>query len=596
MPRGREVVTRAKPEAARTGVLAPDRDRPQGDARAPAGADAVTRGPWLLLAALAAVVLAVAPWVNAPLNDDWQYARAAKHLADTGALTIDTPIAPSIVLQTVLGAAVVKMLGFSHVTLRLLTVLLAGLGLVCIERTLRAVGAARLPSLFACLLCLANPIVLHVTTTYLSEWYGYVFALAAVAVWFRVRGRLDDRAALPAWVYGVAAGCAVAGFWSRQLAVLVYPALCVSRVPGWLARTRRPAPTELIAAAVGAVAVAAGVAGYFAWARATGNLKPELLTPLGAMTRFAPRMWLLEGAACLAYLSASFAPLLLLARTRPRGLLLAAACAVFMAVGVMALRAAGQHGFAPVKPLNAHFPYVNNVVYRTGVGPLTVSDVYAGSDVAHPDWGEGAWGLIEGATWVSVLLWGALWRPSGAPSARGGARAELAWFAAAFAVATQAVNIQAYPGNVFDRYYFPCVLALTLFVPAVLPVDLRPGWRWAPAVLAAVGLAWFSVAGTHDYFRWNQARLDLYQQARSAGASPSSIDGGYELNGWYLTGQSYPQTCIGPCSCHAWSWFCTDNSYRVLMGGVPPGYTDVAVVKPTYWLARGPGLRLVVRK
>jgi hypothetical protein len=264
-----------------------------------------------------------------------------------------------------------------------------------------------------------------------------------------------------------------------------------------------------------------------------------------------------------------------------------------MAAGVVALRRAGWHGFAPDRPLNDHFPYVNNIVYRTGVGPLTLGDVYVRPNAPHADWGDAAWRGIEWAVWLSTLLWGALWRPAAAKLS--GPRAELAWFAAAFLLASQAVNIQAYPGHVFDRYYFPCLLALALGIPALLP-DARSGWRWLPASAVGLAVAWFAVAGTHDYFRWSQARLALYDQARAAGASPSSIDGGYELNGWYLTHQDYPQTCIGPCSCQPWSWFCTDNSYRVVQGGVPPGYASVASIQPSAWLAHGPGLRLVVRK
>ena len=50
---------------------------------------------WLPLG-LATVALVVSPWGNYPVNDDWQYARVVKHLAETGRFMVDVNIAPSL--------------------------------------------------------------------------------------------------------------------------------------------------------------------------------------------------------------------------------------------------------------------------------------------------------------------------------------------------------------------------------------------------------------------------------------------------------------------------------------------------------------------
>ena len=79
----------------------------------------------IAVGALLAVAVLTSPWGNYPVNDDWQYARAAKHYADTNLIVIDTPIAPSLVGQLVIAWPFLKMFGFSHVLLRLLTMAVA---------------------------------------------------------------------------------------------------------------------------------------------------------------------------------------------------------------------------------------------------------------------------------------------------------------------------------------------------------------------------------------------------------------------------------------------------------------------------------------
>jgi hypothetical protein len=128
--------------------------------------------------------------------------------------------------------------------------------------------------------------------------------------------------------------------------------------------------------------------------------------------------------------------------------------------------------------------------------------------------------------------------------------------------------------------------------------DARPEPRAGTLLAAAawLALAWFSVAGEHDYLRWNQVRLALYDETVAHGVSPSSIDGGYELNGWHNVKASHAPTCIGACRCIPWSWYCIDNSYRILMSAPTPDYELLKQVQPSYWLTDGPPLSLVRRR
>ena len=66
-------------------------------------------GAWLSLGLFTAAWL-VSPWGNYPVNDDWQYARIVKRLAESGRFVIDVDIAPSLVGQVWLTAPFVTIL------------------------------------------------------------------------------------------------------------------------------------------------------------------------------------------------------------------------------------------------------------------------------------------------------------------------------------------------------------------------------------------------------------------------------------------------------------------------------------------------------
>src|ERR1035438_2685260 len=77
-----------------------------------------------LLAPLAAyllLILLVQPWGNYPLNDDWIYARIGKHFAETGRFVFDHDTGAAFIGQGLLAAPVIRILGFSHTSLRCLT-------------------------------------------------------------------------------------------------------------------------------------------------------------------------------------------------------------------------------------------------------------------------------------------------------------------------------------------------------------------------------------------------------------------------------------------------------------------------------------------
>src|SRR5437773_5284766 len=151
--------------------------------------------PMVLVAALGVAVLcAVWPWGNYPLNDDWQYAWIAKRFAETGRFVVDVPIAPTLVGQSLIAAQFIKLFGFSHTLLRCVTLLLSG---VCLLFMNGILGVARVPDrvrALALTLLVLNPIYLNLSASFMTEIYGLAVGLGAVWLWMRDRSRHETGA------------------------------------------------------------------------------------------------------------------------------------------------------------------------------------------------------------------------------------------------------------------------------------------------------------------------------------------------------------------------------------------------------------------
>jgi len=186
-----------------------------------------------LLLAMFVIVVIVQPTGDFPLNDDFQYAHVAKTLAETGRFRVDTPVAPSLAGQSFLAAPLIRALGFSHTSLRVLTIVMSIVLMVCLHGLLRLSGAGTISSFLAMLLVAVNPLFVNLEMSFMTEIYGFTVALAGVWLW--MKGGRSGSLALQI------CGAVLMGsaFWIRQLCVLAFPALVLSE---WIVlRQRREA-------------------------------------------------------------------------------------------------------------------------------------------------------------------------------------------------------------------------------------------------------------------------------------------------------------------------------------------------------------------
>ncbi|MDX2008624.1 MAG: hypothetical protein SFW67_00455 [Myxococcaceae bacterium] len=568
------------------------------------------RRPWLTTTVLVALSwLVVGPWGDYSLNDDWTYAHLAKRIAATNEVKIDVPIAPNAVGQALLGAGWVKLFGFNHMHLRLLTFLLSTLGLWTLDRLLSVATRDSRVRLAASLLLAFNPIYYYSTASFMNELYGWIPPLLGAALYLWDRHRVDalgaERAVTP-WVPPVAGLIIGLGFWTRQFGVLVFPALLgATLVSLAVARRWKAMVRTLPWAILGLVLLGGAIWAYFEWAKATGNYRPEFAVRITNLARIDANNWVMQSGSVLVYVTLFFLPMLVLFPLSAirRLALLGAGLVVlgFMARARFQAQAPSDFWIGPIWSHKV-FPWVVNIIWNAGLGPITLDDGFF-YDAPKPSWPKAVWQTIE----LVGVLGAALWAGVGAAVVRRlksapGAGAEVALFGVLLTVGCVPAIIQSHQNEMVDRYYLPHLLGMAVAVPALLghvrdEAVVWPRWRVGLAAALGAALCLFSVLGAHDQFRWNDARWVLIDKAMKSGGTRITVQGGYELNCWnrvegYAPGEL---ACEGGCGCAYNGFCCIDDRWRVGMS-VFQGYSTVEQIQPNYWMAKGPPVILSRRR
>lgn len=435
-----------------------------------------------------------APAGEFPLNDDWAYASAVRHLWEEGRLRLSDWATP-FHLPAVLTAAVpAALLGFSHTLLRVLTVLWGALGMWILDRWLSEEGVVFSDRLLTCCALLFCPLVFVVLFSFHTEIPYITICLGALYCF-----RRSDREGVLSW--DAAGGFLTAfAFLTRQTGA----ALLLGQTL-WILGGKGPAPFKRLALLWAPPVVLGGgfllwfwnihgptwaFVNYFLHGTAAHVAGEGLMGAVG-----------FRAAGCF-LMAALFASPLLPYRAEGKGPLWIFLCALPFA---LFLRAGG-------------LPFFGNFWHPLGLGPLT---------------GVDGWAKPVAALWSSPLLWAGL-GVAGAAAAgsflaavprlvvsRAARHVVILW--APLALATL-------PGEKFFDRYVIAWIPLLLF-PAVLAGVRASSFRWALlAFWAAV-----SVVGTRDYFAWNRAKWVLGRKALTRGFAREEVANGVDwaADGYY---------------------------------------------------------------
>ncbi len=561
-----------------------------------------------LLVFLVALLL-IAPWGEYPVNDDWQYAWIAKVFGETGVFKVDLSVAPALYGQSLMVAPLIRWFGFSHLSLRIFTLVLSVVFLWLFDRILRLGGVGRgLRTLTLAILAL-NPLFLHFSASFMTEVYGYTLAFLATWLWLRDRSQRQEGALL-SWPIALFAGTLIgATFWIRQFCVLVFPALAFATLLAAFLRREyhrigRTLP-QLLAATVLFVTL---VLGYFSWAKSTGNYRPAFDGPLSNLLKWSFSGLFGSQTAFWMYMTAFCLPLLILLPWKSffRRRFWGGYALLFglQVIGLVFLYLKGKPNSHIWANLHPRAPVLGNVIFDTGIGPITLGDVYQSGYPLRPSWPAWAWWSVHVFLILATPFWWGVVRGFERVReqvVRGAdrVRSEVLWFGVTFAIGMGIFVTQGFKGSAFDRYHFPALLGFLIFLPTLLEwlrsVSVEGGERWAglsvqSAVVALVPLTVFTVFGLHDYFRWNDVRLALFQETVASGVAPTDFDAGYEINGWVI--QENRSAIVGRECPENLGWYCSPKAYAISLNPLP-GYREVKRVPVSTWLADFPPMLLL---
>ena len=496
--------------------------------------------PYAVIVLLYAVcALLIDPRGEFPLNDDWSYTRSAFRLAMEGQMRVDEWSAPILVGQALYGGLLAWLFGARFLVLRLSTLALscaASCMLWALLRKLRVVPELAWISVFSWVF---NPVWLCLSFTFMTE-IPFLFSAILGSCLFVDYLRSDRK-----WI-GLACGLATGyALLIRQTAVLFMVPMAVVIL---FADEKRKLATRISRALLWSGGVGLVMVPYALWFLAHGGSTPATQRKFELLSRITSRQLIGNSYGLAFYLSFFLLPVLIfLLPALARSMRTWARHSVLMATASWALIAG--YGFwwfrtscsAPVylpsRSLHSRMPYLLNVLYDTGLGPITLDPTYYGTPPTptHAD----AWFVVTVLVALAFASLGIMLVP-GIRRVQGGQpdrRILLFGLLAAAGVASfEVVFSHLQEGGLFDRHILTAALPLLLVFGCTWGQN-DPGHKpsrgsRAIALSIIAVAAWFSVCGTHDYLAWNRARWELGNILLAAKVDPLTISGGFEFNAW----------------------------------------------------------------
>jgi len=462
-----------------------------------------------------AVAMAVGLRGEFPLNDDWAYAKTIQAMMQTGRFERMSWTWVPLYTNMVIGGVFSWLWGgFSHEALRASGIFMGWVGLIGSYLLMRQMGGSRGQGVLGTMMVGLNPLYLNLSFTFMTD-----VPFAALWIWsalLLLRG--VQRPSPTALVCG--ALVVIGATLSRQLGLALLLAFVVSVV---LCHRNRWARYAVIGAGVGVV-VACAVAVPSLLFDSQGSSGGQSVFSIPYIIRWVflnPSLLhhlMKNGISCLLYLGVFVSPLvamqMLSGVKTHRGLVVATG--IITAGAMVGLILTGK-----VMPTGL------NVMYDMGLGPNTIPGhelLPQGSPVV---WWVTTFVGVASIAWVFGLIGTHLLKTRLAITQDIGL---------VFLLLLMGIYLLplASRSPFFDRYLIPVVPILVAVVYRIGPKSGQPTrWGLATAMVLLGCLGTYSILGTYDYMHRNRVRWGLIEQVLDRGASPETMDGGFEFNRWF---------------------------------------------------------------
>lgn len=470
-----------------------------------------------LLCALTVLVceLISRPYATMGVCDDMSYISIARKVAATGRIFYNGPTTPMLGWQLYLGAAFIKLFGFSLTSVRMSTLLVAMVLAFVLQRTLVRANISEWNATVGTLAMVLSPLYLVLSVTFMTDIQG-LFAMV-LCLYGCLRGvqAATPRAAI-GWLCFAMAADAICGT-SRQIAWLGVLVMVPSAV--WLLRSRRGV---LLAGVAAAVTGDLFVYGCMQWFKRQPYNVPEhvfsdtfaaghMLSELGHMGLDAPFLLLPIVALFLPGLRTCRRPILAIGAVLCLGYL-------FMATYPSHLR-----GSFPLDPTGGDWVGVHGMyefIIIKGNAPILLSSaVQVLLTIVSVG---GAFGLI-------CLLCSRRMVRAAQPAA-GVSWRQLGVLLGPFSIVYLLLLVpRAGDFHLTERYLLALLVAALLCMVRYYQEAVRPRLPWAGVVLVAA-MAAYGIVNTHNTFAIDRGRVAMADELRAAGVPETAVDNGWEYN------------------------------------------------------------------
>jgi hypothetical protein len=456
------------------------------------------------------------PYTTMGVCDDGPYIFMARTLANTGHFAYNGWATAMIGWQLYLGAAFIKLFGFSFTTVRMSTLLVAVVLAWLLQRTLVLAGISERNATIGTLALVLSPLYLMLSVTFMSEITGLFAVVICLYGCLRALRSSTDRAII-GWLYFSILANALCGT-SRQIAWLGILVMVPSAL--WLLRDRR---RVFIAGSVAILAGALFIVACMHWFSLQPYAQPEHLLvntfPLGRV------FWgMLHSLLDIPFILLPIAALFLPTIRRSRPWIIAIVIATILGYLFLALYPSHLRGNFPLEPVMHDWISARGIfdwVFIKGTAPLffprALSVLFLvialGSVLGFIEI------LIRTRATVNPMssLSGVSWR-------------QLLVLTVPFGVVNMLLLLpRAATFGVSERYLLEPVVVTLLCLVRFYQDRVRVRLPFATSLLIA-GMAILSVSLTYNLFSFYRARVALVDELRANGVPPTSVDNGWEYN------------------------------------------------------------------
>jgi len=546
--------------------VSPERTCPVAEVPLPS-----VRNEWRVMLILvlwyAIAAVAVGAYRDIPVIDDWTYAWSVERLLHDGRLEVLDWSAVYPLGHSMWGAAWSLVFGFSFATLRLSTLGLSLVGCCALYLMLRELQAPPRVALLGALTLAANPVVLLLSSSFMTDVPFVGCTLMALLCYVRAmrRGQVHLVWWGGAWAF--------AAFLDRQIGLLTPLAalpLLVTRPQG------EPMKRSAVLAAIGVTwcAMLVSSLAIMSLVRPTGEMI-KLVDRLVWVVQIPVTRYLIYNLYVLSSIAFYALPALLAMATVRRLWRRPALFASMLILGTIMLGLMGEIP-VPLRPgstwtlvevggsrglVNGRLPGPQTTtieIVLRGAGLLAFALALLSLRSAVPP----SWRMFRVASMPRPIAGRLLDAVRAIPMTP---RTPLVVYLVAYLLLANVLWMYN------DRYLIvalPIVVALALGVRQQHADVPRLAWV-ATAIFATV-----AVVGTRDALRFNQSVRDSWQALVDSGVRPSDIDAGYAWSGWWL--YAHPENLAKGQTIQDVPWITSKRRPMYILSKAPLDGYDVA--------------------